>query len=77
MDASLKVASIPQDGLTRSARLDPDRPVGRRNKGKSSPYAPGYDVDLAPPPVTLPTIDPSRHMVAFRRAMNDAEKAES
>jgi hypothetical protein len=63
---------LPPDGLTRSARPDSDHRRGGRGKnGKkgSSPYAPSYDVDLAPPPVTLPTIDPTRHMAAFKRAM--------
>jgi hypothetical protein len=58
-------------------RLAPDRPARRRQNGNSkgcSPYAPAYDADLAPPPVTLPKIDPSRHAAAFRRAMNKVER---
>jgi hypothetical protein len=62
----------PLDG----ANLGHRRGRGRKNEGKwLSPYAPSYDPDLVmpAPPVTLPKINPARHMAAFKEAMDKVE----
>lgn len=44
-----------------------------RRKKHRSPYATGWWDDFEPIQVTLPTIEPKRHIAAFRVAMDQAE----
>jgi hypothetical protein len=65
-------------GPGRAAPVDPGRRRSKQGTKGTSAYATLYDQEIEPiaPSVTLARIHPERHIAAFRKAMDSAERIE-